>query len=151
MNRRSGTLYTPQKTRDYEKLIGQLVAEAATEAINETDDLWIECSFELAGNKRKDLDNLVKAVWDGITLSKAVWGDDKQVVSSRETVEYGADLPWVSIAVGVVREGRPRKVRPQPEPRRAPGLFRDRSRAAGDPPRADRRDRQRLSGFCQQR
>lgn len=108
MNRRSGTIYTPQKTRDYEKLIGQLVAEAASAPLNELDDLWIELEFQLAGNKRKDLDNLVKAVWDGITLAKAVWADDKQVVESRESVRYGAEEPGVAINVGVFAPGSPR-------------------------------------------
>lgn len=107
MNRRSGTIYTPQKTRDYEKAIAEFVAAAAQDlpAVNEDDDLWIDSHFHLPGRARKDLDSLVKALWDGITMSKAVWADDKQVVSASSSATYGCEQPHIVVQVGVQQVG----------------------------------------------
>jgi len=85
-----GRAITPAKTRIYEKSVAIFVAEAFKRAKLKrmTGALKIKLCFFLErakSNKKKhptqtpDLDNLVKAILDGLNASK-IWDDDCQVV-----------------------------------------------------------------------
>ena len=77
---KNGSWYTPTKTRDYEQLVGWIWKETRikplTGPVSVRLDFWI-------GGRDKDLDNLVKAVLDG--LNGVAWEDDSQIVSITAT------------------------------------------------------------------
>lgn len=107
-----GRTFTPQKTRDYEALIGQLIAPHVFEK-NLTDNLFVYARFHVATQRRRDLDNLVKALLDG--FNDVVYADDKQVVEMHTWVELGSSQPRTDVVIGVVEpaaaRGTPRNGR----------------------------------------
>jgi len=101
----------------------QLVAEAASQALNGEDTLLegpvrLEVRFALprpkslpkrvtAHLKKPDLDKLIRAVKDA--LSKVVWQDDSQVVELEASKVYAAagESPRALITVRPILEGLP--------------------------------------------
>ena len=88
-SRRSSSIYTPAKTRSYERQI----AKAYTTAANgfsfgdKPVEIWITAVFPKAKTSKKeyptikpDIDNIQKAVFDG--LNGIVYSDDKQIISA---------------------------------------------------------------------
>lgn len=94
VNRQRGTIYTPKKTADYERALANLLKEAGA-VPNETDDLEIQCRFGVADQKRKDGDNMVKAVLDA--GNKVLYRDDSQIIRGSWEIEYGVDQPYVAL------------------------------------------------------
>jgi crossover junction endodeoxyribonuclease RusA len=73
---RYGGVYTPARTVEFERLIGQSWREQQGETLIETPVVvWINVGVV---NMKKDIDNLVKSICDG--LNGVAWLDDKQVV-----------------------------------------------------------------------
>ena len=72
---RNGHTYTPQRTRDAEKVIRDLAAELVDEPYD--GPVAISCHFECATARRTDGDNLMKLVWDA--LNGVVYVDDSQI------------------------------------------------------------------------
>jgi len=89
-NTRSGHAYTPQKTREYESLIGRLYKgntfvdcpiEVELVFFNDRTEMTItELDPEQEQSKlRGDIDNYAKAILDA--LNTVAYADDKQIVS----------------------------------------------------------------------
>lgn len=76
--RKSGTVFTPRETRERERTIGLVVKASMRELLR---DRWhafgLRVVFRVATNQRKDIDNMVKLVCDG--LNGVVWEDDSQL------------------------------------------------------------------------
>lgn len=70
---RSGHVYTAKRTRDYEKLIG--LSYRANGGKAHSGPVSVELVFYVS--RMSDIDNLVKAVLDG--LNGVAWVDDRQV------------------------------------------------------------------------
>lgn len=107
--------YTPTKTANYESLVA-LTAQAAMRGIAPIDGPCIvemeilvavpaswsakKSSAALAGTihptKKPDIDNVEKAIFDGI--NGIVWRDDSQVVEVRTRKRY-AETPCVRVSV----------------------------------------------------
>ena len=88
-SRRSSSIYTPAKTRSYERQI----AKAYTTAANgfsfgdKPVEIWITAVMPKAKTSRKkyptikpDIDNIQKAVFDG--LNGIAYNDDKQILAA---------------------------------------------------------------------
>jgi Holliday junction resolvase RusA-like endonuclease len=95
-----GKAYTPQRTQVYQELVGwaarmTMVGQRCTMF---TQPVAVEMTFYY-GNHGADLDNLVKAVWDG--LNGVVWQDDVLVEEMNARVYRGCpkDERQVSIRV----------------------------------------------------
>ena len=118
---KGGTWYTPQATRDYEAHVRQL-AVIATMAARRGDshrydtvpeaDRWPrgydgDVSVELAvfwpDRRRRDADNVAKAVLDGMHSHKrrgaGVIADDSQVRDLRVTTSVDREAPRVEVVV----------------------------------------------------
>jgi len=95
-----GRVYTPARTRDYQRAIWASALAAGLRASREP--ISVSLVFHLPSPGRCDLDNLIKAVLDG--LKGAAYHDDRQVV--RLTAEKRradrAHPPGVHVQIGGV-------------------------------------------------
>ena len=74
---RTGHAFTPKKTVDFEKLIAAAWREQQGETMIETPiSLYVNIGVV---NMRKDLDNMVKSIADG--LNNVAYKDDSQIIS----------------------------------------------------------------------
>lgn len=73
---RAGGVYTPKRTRDYEDQVAW--ACRAARASHGNVDVHVTIRFE-CGRQHGDIDNLAKAVLDGLVKGQAI-DDDRQVV-----------------------------------------------------------------------
>lgn len=106
---RTGHVYTPKTTQDYERSIRQAYIAAANgynfgeNALNIS--IWA-CMQRAKSNKRKhatakpDIDNIIKAVLDG--LNGAAFKDDKQVTELTAAKCYCKDGECPHIVVKII-------------------------------------------------
>jgi crossover junction endodeoxyribonuclease RusA len=88
-------VFTPRKTKAWEELIGYVANTAGIELMDGR--VGIRLTFHLKGNKRADLDNLVKAVMDG--LNGIAYMDDNQVRYIEAHKHNNSKTPGVLIQV----------------------------------------------------
>jgi Holliday junction resolvase RusA-like endonuclease len=123
-------MYTPKRTRQYEARVAAAAREAAAEAGGWTVGARVPVRVEVHAifdrpqrlyrvkdgharrphTRRPDLDNVVKAVLDGIDQTD-IWTDDAQVVEIAAVKEYAAildraaricELPRVEVTIRVL-------------------------------------------------
>ena len=117
-NRYTGTEHTPQKTRDYEQLVGdafswqcrgayfdktkalELAVKVIVKPPKSTSQSKLEAMYEgrIKPTKVPDMDNQIKAISDG--LNKRAIADDRQFVKINAEKVYGKD----DYVVVVIRE-----------------------------------------------
>lgn len=95
---RSGHSYTPQRTRDYEARVADAAMMANVRPL--TGDVSLTVVFYRGSAHRCDLDNLVKAVSDGINGIAFV--DDVQVVELHAMKQLDRDNPRAEVTVEAV-------------------------------------------------
>ncbi len=95
----NGKAYTPAKTKAYEERVGWACAMSMREHdVNMLQgDVSIKVTFMRKGKRRADLDNMVKAIKDGI--NDIAYVDDKQVTSLHCEVRYGQKTPCAIVTV----------------------------------------------------
>jgi len=102
---RGGRAYTPEKTRNAEE---QMAAEyrAAGGGLELDDDVTfgISATFYNGTRQRRDVDNMLKLVLDG--LNKVAWADDNQVVEVAGRKRFTGDKATAHTEVVVYRVGR---------------------------------------------
>ncbi len=71
-----------------------------------------------------DLDNVVKATWDGVNRS-GVWLDDRRVARSREEQVYAAvgERPHVELVIAAMDDQLDRPASPMPRPAAPPPVL----------------------------
>jgi crossover junction endodeoxyribonuclease RusA len=91
--------YTPQRTRDYERRVGWGYVQVSSRRRPDPDaEFAVTCVFHTAS--RADVDNLAKAVLDG--LNGVAWKDDSQVVellSRRVSADRSTERAVVTVSV----------------------------------------------------
>ena len=99
---------TPQKTRDYEKKVSQISQKATPETFG-AKTYSVHADFFLKNPLKADVDNLLKAIMDG--MNEIVYNDDRYcvAVSARK---YQASSKWpegirVRVTPEDVEEGQP--------------------------------------------
>lgn len=103
-NRFTGSVYTPSKTKSYEKLVKESYLKQSsfksTKAIKMTIVVNVKVperyskkkqeqikNFEIHPTKKPDLDNIVKSILDG--LNRVAYTDDRQVTSIIAVKRFG--------------------------------------------------------------
>lgn len=82
-----GRTYTPQRTHAYEDVVAWTVKGAYPGLKVDADHDWrLAVTFVLGDRRKRDIDNLVKSVMDG--LEGVVWANDNQVVVLRAAKRY---------------------------------------------------------------
>lgn len=97
--------FTPERTREAEARVASAYLAAAKRPNGEdvSTAFGITAEFHLGRNQRRDIDNMVKLVLDG--LNKVAWEDDSQVVeiTARKLFRAGQGRTVVSVeAVGTI-------------------------------------------------
>lgn len=93
-NGRSHT-HTPGNTVAWEQTVGWSALAQGVRCME--GDLAVVLHFRRKGKRRADLDNLVKAVTDG--LNGIAYRDDTQIVALSATVVYNAKAPGVDVVI----------------------------------------------------
>ena|SRR3990172_5097897 len=101
---RSGITYTPKYTREHEKAIRAYARGAfGFSKADPKSHFELSATFYMRGNRKADLDNLLKCVMDGIT--GAIWEDDSQVRSFKGvSIFYGGINPFTTIIVSTMED-----------------------------------------------
>ena len=92
----NGHAVTPEKTRDYEKLVRDGAA-ICWQGEPTTEPVRVELLFWRGDKRRADIDNLAKAILDA--LNGVVWEDDGQIIKLVAHKNYNKDRPRVEIVV----------------------------------------------------
>lgn len=99
-------MFTPDETRAWEKTVGLHARAARSRERNWpsfSDALFrVELRFTLPDRRRRDLDNLAKAVLDG--CNKVLWHDDAQVAELHIVRILKHPRPGVMISVTPIDE-----------------------------------------------
>lgn len=101
-----GRGFTPARVKTWQADVGW-EAQQAMRAQNLFEPItWLELAvvleFHLGNRRRVDLDNLSKAVLDG--LNGIIWKDDQQVIELRLTKQIEPETPGVHVRVGLPME-----------------------------------------------
>jgi Holliday junction resolvase RusA-like endonuclease len=91
----NGHAVTPKRTREYEKTVGILAGVAG--AYPCAGPVRLTCSFYMGDSRRRDLDNVLKAISDG--LNGVAWIDDSQVVEIHATKSVDRQHPRAVVRV----------------------------------------------------
>lgn len=88
---RSGKAYSPDKTRAFEQHIAMLCRSqmALGEYEMLQNDVGLDVTFHRLNHGRADIDNLLKALLDGLD-NGGLYQDDRQVIDVHARIEYGA-------------------------------------------------------------
>ena len=90
-----GSTFTPKATKEWERAVGWSALASGVHVI--PGNLAVTLNFRRKGKRRADLDNLCKAVLDG--LNGVAYEDDYQVVSLSATVAYSSSKPGVTVEI----------------------------------------------------
>ena len=96
-NSRTGTMYTPKQTREYEDALKTLYFSESGSFYTGRIKVWIEFGFYTKSRNRllkhktskPDIDNLVKALFDG--LRGCAWQDDASIVDVHARKVWAAE------------------------------------------------------------
>lgn len=95
--------YTPRRTRDAEEAIGWAIKAAAPGLMPCTNyELGVAVVFETKTRQRRDIDNVVKLLFDA--CNGIVWADDAQVIEMKARVERGTGTGSTSLVVYTIGE-----------------------------------------------
>lgn len=95
---RKGGGYTPARVKAWQDTVAYEVKRAWWLGPLENPDLTVELVFCLPDNRKRDLDNLSKAILDA--LNGIVWVDDKQITKLVLGKVIDRGDPGVMISVG---------------------------------------------------
>lgn len=78
---RNGNMYTPNKSREYEKTVGWAAKQVFKNPISGPVSLQVRLHLTSTSG---DLDNYIKTIQDG--LNKIAWLDDRQVIQLKASL-----------------------------------------------------------------
>lgn len=103
----NGHVYTPRQTKDAEAYFGWVVKCAYPDLVpNRSHTIGVCVAFFTKTQQRKDLDNLVKLLFDA--CNGVIWADDNQIVELASTVSRGNTSPRTELIVYCIGTGEDR-------------------------------------------
>lgn len=98
--RRTGKAYTPASTRKAEKAVAECCdrdreSRGFTSPPDGEHTIGVSMIFHLKSKRKRDIDNLVKLVLDG--LNGHAWADDSQVSEIYARLVHGAAVPRTEV------------------------------------------------------
>jgi crossover junction endodeoxyribonuclease RusA len=93
-----GRVYTPSKTKTFEKMVKYFALAKGYKGMIKAGDLCkVKIDAYVKGRKRPDLDNIIKSVLDG--LQGVVYKNDNQVISiiAKIFINSGEDKTLISV------------------------------------------------------
>src|SRR6266853_1331968 len=97
----NGHVYTPQETKDAEEYFAWIVRCSYPQLIpNRSHALGVCVAFFTKTRHRKDLDNLVKLIFDA--CNGVIWADDMQIIQLSSTVIRGDSMPRTELHIFTV-------------------------------------------------
>jgi Holliday junction resolvase RusA-like endonuclease len=88
--------YIPEASVNYQELIAYNAKNASKETF--TGPLALQLEFFRLGDRRCDLDNLVKNAMDGLTVGR-IWENDNQVEHLIAKIQYASDSPRTNVTL----------------------------------------------------
>jgi len=99
--KRNGRVYTPKNTADAELTLRLVLKSQHRNLVVDSDSAFgVRLLFFTATNQRRDLDNMVKLVWDA--CNGVVWADDSQVHELIARVVRTDPKPRTELAIYVL-------------------------------------------------
>src|SRR4029434_1508895 len=96
-------VYTPRETKDAEDYIAWSIRKAYPKLqLNRSHDLGVCVAFFTKNRQRKDLDNLIKLLFDA--CNGILWADDVQVIQVASTIRRGDTEPRTEFVVYTIGE-----------------------------------------------
>lgn len=94
---RGGAVYKTRKYTEFKREVSRILNATGQKLAGDAYQATI--IFFPCDRRRRDADNPVKALFDAITQSGAVWNDDRQVVSFSVTMGAPAETPFTHIVI----------------------------------------------------
>jgi crossover junction endodeoxyribonuclease RusA len=98
----NGVVFTPTKTIEYEKRVADYARQQGAPHFGDDATLCVRILAHHSSHKYGDLDNVQKAILDG--LNGTLWGDDKQVGEIYSRRILGAPKPFSIVSVTAIEQ-----------------------------------------------
>lgn len=108
----NGKHVTPQKTRDYERLVGSIAGIQRPRQWRLDGTYRVEVRAYFGNARCRDVDNVAKSVLDG--LNRVLWHDDRQVVRVVSEKHIDRLRPRIEVWVELIEAEAPVLVTPAP-------------------------------------
>jgi Holliday junction resolvase RusA-like endonuclease len=89
--------YKDAKTAGAQDLVAVLYRQARGPGVPGTGGFGVDCVFHFASRQRRDVDNCIKLVFDGLT--GVAWADDSQVTEVHGRIVHDSDNPRTEVRV----------------------------------------------------
>lgn len=102
-----GNVYTPSKTVDYQKNVGQSALVARNRAgifAPLEDSIFVEMKMYFVTTKSPDIDNVIKSVLDG--MNKIMYKDDAQVIALECQKYFECDKSGVNVIISPLENNK---------------------------------------------
>jgi crossover junction endodeoxyribonuclease RusA len=91
---KSGTWYTPSKTKKYERLVAMC---AMADGVRFSGPVKVRIAIYWPDRRKRDLDNAAKSICDG--MNGVVYADDSQITEMHITADTDRDAPRAEVTV----------------------------------------------------
>lgn len=96
----NGKHVTPQRTRDYERLVGSVALMLRPRGWKLDGEYHVEVRAYFPDARGRDVDNVAKSVLDG--LNRVLWHDDRQVIRCSSEKHIDRERPRIDVWVELV-------------------------------------------------
>ena len=93
----NGRWYTPEKTRNFERLVSNVAIVAIPSAWKKDETYRVTLTFFMPDKRWRDIDNCAKSVLDG--LNGLAWYDDSQIAELTLRKELDRDSPRTEVEI----------------------------------------------------
>lgn len=104
---RHGNVYTPSKTKDYERYVSEIARVARNRAdifAPFPDLIFVEMKIYVLSKKSPDIDNIIKSILDG--MNKVMYNDDSQVIALDCKKYFECDKEGVNVLISPIENNK---------------------------------------------